>query len=137
MEQTKQQAAPVRPKRKGTRKGVGARDKFAIINKDPEKSYRLINADNDRIQEFEDSGWTVERIKDHLRGGLRADNPAPTDNTLAVGGGQRQVLVSIEKEFYDEDQETKAKLADAKEAGIKANISEGQYGEVTITKDRR
>jgi len=127
--------APVRPKRKP----VGIRQRLNIINQDPNRAYRLIDADPDRISMFVDeSGWRIEKIKDHLVGGQRTDVPGPTDNAISVGKGKKQILVSIEREFYEEDQAEKAKLADAKEAGIKnPQASEGQYGNVQIKEELR
>lgn len=125
--------APVRPKRKP----VGTRQRLQIIDTAPDRAYRLIDATPERIQEFEDAGYRIERIKNHMVGGQRTDVPSAEDNSLSVGGGKKQILVSIEREFYEDDQAEKQRIVDAKEAGIKANISEGQTGDVKISHESR
>jgi hypothetical protein len=97
----------------------------------------LINADPDRITQFEEGGYRIEEVKKHILGGQRTDVPTPTDNSIPVGGGARQVLVSIDKEFYDEDQAKKQEIVDAREAGIKPNTSEGEYGSPKISHEVR
>src|ERR1700687_1719749 len=116
-----------RPKRKP----VGSRNRLSFVNLDPSRSYRIIDMEPARMAQFEEAGYRVENIKDYVQGGQRVDVPTPTDNAISVGGTKKQVLVSIEKEYYEEDQALKQRDGpDAKEAGIKANPSEGQYGEV-------
>jgi hypothetical protein len=124
--------APVRPKRKP----VGTRERINIINQEPDRAYRLINADPERMATFEEAGYRIEPINKHILGGQRTDVPTPIDNTLAVGLGHKQVLVSIEREFYEEDQAEKQALVDAKEAGIK-QPSEEQYGRAEIKHEAR
>jgi len=119
---------PVRPKRKP----VSQRGRLELTNTDPNREYRLINAEAHRMSIFEEGGWKIENIKDFLVGGQRTDVATPIDNTVSVGGGQKQVLVSIEKEFYNEDQKSKAEKIDATEAGMKPKTSEGQYGSIQI-----
>ena len=121
--------APVRPKRKP----VGMRNRLSFINTDPARAYRIIDATPERIAQFEDAGYRIENIKDHILGGQRTDIATPTDNSIPVGGGKRQILVSIDKDLYDEDQAEKQRAVDAKEAGIKPQTSEGQYGEVKVS----
>jgi len=126
--------APVRPKRKP----VGTRQRLQIVNTDPDRAYRLIDATPDRIAMFEEAGYRIEPIKSHLVGGQRTDVPSATDNSISVGGTKKQILVSIEREFYEEDQDEKSKVVDAKEAGIKnPQASEGQYGQVKLTEELR
>lgn len=123
---------PVRPKRKP----VATRQRLEFLNLDPNRSYRLIDATPERIQAFEDAGYKIEEVKSHVRGGQRTDVATPVDNMLPVGSGKRQLLVSIEKEYYDEDQEAKAREIDEKEAGIK-NPPEGFTGSVKLSEEGR
>jgi hypothetical protein len=125
--------APVRPKRKP----VGIRNRLSFINTDPTREYRIIDATPDRIAQFEEGSWRIENIRDFILGGQRTDIPTPVDNSIAVGGGKRQILVSIEKDLYKEDQAEKQAMVDAREAGIKPQKSEGQYGEVKLTSELR
>jgi len=112
---TPKPTASERPKRKR----VGARDRLSWTNLDPERSYRIIDATPERLAAFEEGGWRIEQIKDHIRGGQRTDVATPTDNSISVGGTKKQVLVSINKEWYEEDQAEKQREGpDAREQGI-------------------
>lgn len=133
MEKTTNTKAPVRPKRKP----VGTRQRLQFINQSPDRAYRLIDATPERIQAFEDAGYKIEQVKDYMVGGQRVDLPSIEDNAVSVGGGKKQILVSIEREFYEEDQADKQRVVDSKEAGIKSNPSEGQYGEVKLSQELR
>lgn len=131
MENSKPTKAQVRK----TRKPVAARQRLEVVNKEADRRYRIIDATPDRVATFEDAGYRIEKINEHILGGQRTDVPTPMDNTIHVGGGKKQLLVSIEEEFYEEDQATKAATIDAREAGIKnPQTSEGQYGQVQVNR---
>jgi hypothetical protein len=124
-----------RPKRKR----VGARDRLAFSNLDPNRQYRIIDATPERLATFEDAGYRVENIKDFMLGGQRTDVATPTDNSISVGGTKKQILVSIDRELYEFDQAEKQREGpDAREAGIKSQAqSEGLTGEVKLSTDTR
>jgi len=82
---------------------------------------------------FEQAGYRVESLEEHLPGYTRLDNASALDNVLQVGGGQKQVLMSIEKEFYQEDQDEKQRRQDELERSMKPKISEGMYGDIKIS----
>ena len=112
---------------------VGIRNRLELINQDPNRVYRLISASPARIHQFVQAGWKVEKATDFVLGGHRLDVASSTDNSIPVGLGDRQVLVSIERELYDEDQKAKAAKVDATEAALK-RPSDGFYGKVEISK---
>lgn len=114
------------------RQSVSRKDRLLIINKDPNKVYRLVDADASRLFELQNMGYTVEQMSDHVPPGLRASNPTLVDNSLPVGGGKNQVLVSIPKEDYDAAQADKEAELKELEAGLKPNLSDGQYGKISI-----
>lgn len=125
------------PRGRKTRKSVGVRDKLLIINKDPNKVYRLVNPDPARLYELQERGYEIEQMKDHVPAGLRTDSPLLTDNAIPVGGGQSHVLMSIDKEWYEEDQREKAAMADKLEEGLRPNTSDGQYGKLQLATTRK
>jgi len=118
------------PSGRPVRQPVGTTNRLEIINKDPDRVYRLIDSSPSRLSQFERAGYRVENVNEHIPG-LRISVPNPTDNTLHVGGGKQQILVSIEKEFYEEDQRAKRKRTLDMEEAMKTP-SEGFYGKVTI-----
>ena len=83
---------------------------------------------------FERAGYRIENLADYLPGYTRLDTANAADNVLQVGGGQKQVLMSQSREFYDEDQAMKQRKQDELEASMKPKISEGMYGDILISK---
>lgn len=122
-------AASARPKRRAS----GTRNRLEIINKDPNKEYRLVNADAHRVKSLEMDGYVVEKIDAHMHSlGSRVDQGQKVDNTLYVGTGHQQVLMSIDKDLYQEYQEDKAVHVDQIEASMKPKTADGQYGSLEI-----
>ena len=127
-------AEPAKPAEVRTRVPVGAANRLEFVNLDPERRYRLVNADAARIAMFERAGYRIENLADYLPGYTRLDTANAADNVLQVGGGQKQVLMSQSREFYDEDQAMKQRKQDELEASMKPKISEGMYGDILISK---
>lgn len=122
---------------KKQRKPVGLRNRLAVVNEDPNREYRLINNEPARLAQFEEGGYRVEDIEKHMPGSRKGTKGSNVDNVMHVGGGQTQVLVSIEKELYDEDQRVKQAKVDAMEASMKNKTAEslqGFYGDIKISR---
>lgn len=124
------------PRGRPTRVRIGVRNRLEIVNKDPDREYRLIDSDPARVWQFDRAGWKTENVADYLPGTPnRVDLTKPVDNSIPVGGGAKQVLVSIEKEFADEDRKVKQDEVKKVEDGLKTqNNSDGFYGKVQIQK---
>ena len=115
------------------RKSVGVRDELQIINRDPNKVYRLVDNDPQRLYELQERGYVIESASNHTPKGLRTDQPLLTDNSIPVGGGKSHVLMSISREWCEEDQQEKEKINKRQEAGLKPQPSDGQYGTLDIS----
>lgn len=124
-------AEPAKPRQ---RRPVGTANRLEFVNLDPDRKYRLVNAEPARIHIFEMAGYRIENLEDHLPGYTRLDTASALDNVLQVGGGQKQILMSIEKEYFDEDQDSKQRKLDEIEESMKPKISEGMYGDIIISK---
>lgn len=122
-----------KPSGRPTRKSVGVRDKLLIINKDPDRVYRLVNTDPNRLFEMKQMGYRIEEAAKHIPEGLRTDQALLTDNAVPVGGGQSHVLMSIDKDWYEDAQKEKAEHLESIEAGLKPNSSDGQYGKIAFS----
>lgn len=115
------------------RKKVGTRDRLLFINLDPNRVYRLVSSDPSYLYEMEQLGYKIEDLSKHVPQGLRVSQPTSMDNMLPVGGNERHVLMSIDKESYEETQKEKQQHVNKIEAGIKPNSNDGQYGSVVIS----
>lgn len=122
-----------KPSGRPTRKSVGVRDKLLIINKDPAREYRLVSTDPNRLFHMKQLGYRIEEAAKHIPEGLRTDQALLTDNAVPVGGGQSHVLMSIDKDWYDDAQREKAEHLESLEAGLKPNSSDGQYGKIAFS----
>jgi hypothetical protein len=123
---------PAQPRR-ARRRPVGTANRLEFTNLDPSRNYRLVNAEPHRINMFEQAGYRIEKLEDFMPGYARLDSGLSQDNVLQVGGGQKQVLMSIEKEFYEEDQTAKQVKLDDLEKSLKPKISEGMYGDIKVS----
>lgn len=131
------EAISKKPSGRPTRKPVGVRDKLLVINKDPSREYRLVSTDPNRLFEMKQMGYRVEEAAKHIPEGLRTDQALLTDNSIPVGGGQSHVLMSIDREWYDQAQKEKAEHVASLEAGLNPNTSDGQYGKVSISSSKK
>lgn len=121
------------PSGRPRRTRIGSRNRLQIINKAPDKEYRLIDNEPSRIYQFQQAGWEVQSVKDHLPGAERVDTAFLADNAVPVGGGKQQVLVAINKDWYDEDQRDKVLEIKKTEEALKPT-SDGFYGEIKVTR---
>jgi len=128
----------IEPKKvKRQRKPIGVQNRMEVINQDPNRVYRLINNDPSRLRQFELAGYKVEEVKDMMPGAKPGTKGTNVDNVFHAGSGQQQVLVSIEKEFFDEDQAVKQAKIDAVEAQMKNKTGDGLqgfYGDIKVTR---
>lgn len=117
------------------RKPIGIRNRLDIIQKEPDRIYRLIDTDPGRIEQFENAGYRIESKDEHTPKGLRVNEGQAVDNVFHVGGGQKQVLVSQDKETWEEDQRAKQREHDKILEGLKEiERSTGFYGKIDIQK---
>ena len=98
---------------------------------------RFVNDEKDRIQQFEEAGYTI--VHDDTKIG---DPKAGTETQVgsvtnkAVGGGTRAVLMEIKDEYYKADQKAKQDRINIGEKDMERKLNEkkdGQYGEVKFS----
>jgi hypothetical protein len=131
----KMETTQEKPKAKRQRKPVGFSNRLEILNADSNRSYRLINNDPARLAQFEQAGYRVEDVKTYMYQANPGTKGASVDNVFHAGGGQKQVLVSIERELWEEDQAAKQAKIDATESQMKRKTADGLqdfYGDVKI-----
>ena len=97
---------------------------------------RFVNDEKDRIQQFEDAGYTI--VHDDVQvGDPKAGNETQIGSITnkAVGNGTRAVLMEIKEEWYQEDQKAKQDRISVGENDMKRKLNErkaGHYGEFKV-----
>ncbi len=112
--------------------------RLVVENKDPNKVYRFVNDKDGRVELKQDQGWDVELAKDHRIGGRRVDTSSAegTAARVNVGAGDHAILMSIPKEWYEEDQAAKQERVDASEQTIKQTALNGHKGSFQVSRSR-
>lgn len=111
---------------------VGQKGRLTVSNKDPNKVYRIVNDKDSRVELFQQNGWEVET--NAAVGIRRADVDSGIGATINVGLGDRAVLMSIPKEWYEEDQKAKQEVVDGTEQTIRNNALSGHKGEFKLSR---
>lgn len=128
--------AKTRPKRTP----LHNRDILGVANKLPSKVYRWVNDVEDRLYRFTQAGWEFVTDKGLFVGEptVNASKELGALIVKRVGGDRESYLMCIEKEFYDEDQATKARKVDESEQAMYDQLNssrDGHYGKVEVTRD--
>lgn len=117
---------------------VSGRNVLTVDGKEDGYIYRVVNAEGDRIEMFKDAGWELVPSADVRVGDRRVDRVTAEGSfaQVSVGQGMKAFVMRIKKEWYDEDQQVKAKRVDALEESMKKQaLSEGNYGKIEISRD--
>lgn len=115
---------------------IGSRGKLNVGNKQPDREYRFVNDRDGRVEMFQQNGWIVEKAEDHIVGDRRVDATTPSGSAArySVGLGDYSVLMSIDREWFLEDQAEKQLRVDASEQSIKQDALGGHKGSFEITR---
>jgi hypothetical protein len=105
---------------------LNVRNRLSIANRDPNKHYRIVNVKDDRIEQFKEQGYEIEHGVQV--GDRRADAPSVLGSAseISVGQGVRAVLMSIPKEYFEEDQAAKQGQIDELEGSMKSDAARGK-----------
>ena len=117
---------PGRPKRVP----LGQRNRLSFGNQDPNFVYRVINDQDERLQQAQEAGYEFV-VSDAPLGDKRAAEGGKIDSRVSkpVGNGVRGFLMRIPKEYYEEDQNAKMAKVDDMEKALKPDARKGEYGE--------
>ncbi len=124
------------PERRVRRSPVEGRNKLTVKGKRPEYEYRIVNDQDDRINDFLERGWEFDVSEDIRVGDSRIDETSKLGKVrlISVGASLKAVLMRIRKDWYDEDQEAKQNYVKSTETAMRPNPNEGTYGNVDITR---
>lgn len=112
----------------------GLKNKLKVQGQEPGYEYRIVNDLDGRVEDLTERGYEFVENKGVTVGDKRVATPSPTGSKVEVsmGGGVRGYLMRIKKEFFEEDQATKAKVVDDTEALLKAPNIDGKYGKIEL-----
>lgn len=115
---------------------IGQRGRLTVTTKQADREYRFVNDKDGRVEMFQQNGWTIEKAEDHVVGDRRVDVSSVSGSAAryGVGLGDHAVLMSIDKEWYAEDQAEKQKLVDNTEQTIKQEVSRTHKGTFEVSR---
>ena len=104
-------------------------------DKDPNFHYRFVNDTGSRIHNFKEAGYEFVEESSMVVGDSRLADPTQLGSRKSVisNDGTTSFLMRIKKDFYDEDQATKADQLDEMESSMKKEASQGMYGNIKIS----
>lgn len=117
-----------------TRKPLHSRGPQSVSGeKDPNFHYRFVNDTGSRIQNFTEAGYELVVDQDMIVGNSNAVDITGLGSSKRVvsNDGTVSYLMRTKKEFFDEDQQAKAKRIDDLEASTKD--TPGMYGSIKMT----
>ena len=101
---------------------VGQRGRLPFIKTEAGYEYRIVNDQEDRIEQFEEAGWEM-LPKEVLKASARRMNDPTAEGSkaqLGVGQGQKAFVMRIRKEWYDEDFAAKQAVVQQSEDAMRA-----------------
>ena len=104
-------------------------------DKDPNYVYRFVNDTGSRIANFQSAGYEFVQDTDLVVGDSRVFDPSDIGSGKRVtsNDGTVSYLMRTKKEYYDEDQASKAALIDETEQAMKQEATKGMYGKLNIS----
>lgn len=118
------------------RKPLTQRGPQAIAGeKNPEFEYRFVNDTGSRIQNFKAAGYEFVTGDDLIVGDNRVSDATDLGSAKRVisNDGTTSYLMRIKKDWYEEDQASKAAAIKEQEAAMKQEASAGMYGKLNIS----
>jgi hypothetical protein len=120
---------------------VGLRPKLALVGKDPNYEYRIVNDTPGRISMFKHSGWELCTNDEVDTGNFRAEDASELGSLayyIVDGGtGMKAYVMKIKKEWFDSFMDEFAQEVDSTEEALQPNTNDGGYGSVRIDRSGR
>ena len=118
------------------RKPLNQRGPQAIAGeKDAGFEYRFVNDTGSRIQNFKAAGYELVTGDDLIVGDNRVSDATDLGSAKRVisNDGTTSYLMRIKKEWFEEDQASKAAALKEQEAAMTKEASTGMYGKLNIS----
>lgn len=118
------------PEGRVARQRMTKRNRLAVVNRDPNYHYRIVNDVDDRIEAAKAAGYEVDLTQPRKGLDARVDVPAGVGSAMiSVGGGQKAAVMRIRKDWFKEDQAEKQKEINALEGTMKQTAKSYIRGE--------
>ena len=118
------------------RKPLTQRGPQAIAGtKDADFVYRFVNDTGSRVANFQAAGYELVTSDDLTVGDNRVSDASDLGSAKRVvsNDGTTSYLMKIKREWYEEDQATKAAALAEQEAAMKQEATNGMYGKLNIS----
>lgn len=129
---TTSSASAQRPRRQP----VAVRNRISVKNQDPDFVYRVVNDQDDRVEQLIEQGYEIVPQDKVIRGGdKRVDSASALGSvsSIALGRGDRGVVMRQKREWNQEDQASKNLRADQLEKTMKGDARQSaDYGQFTM-----
>jgi hypothetical protein len=113
----------------------GTRNRLHVRGQEDGYVYRIVNDVDDRITSLQEMGYEIVTDKGVTVGDKRIANPTQEGSPVkvSVGQGVQAYVMRQKKEFFDEDQASKAERVNELENSMKRDAKEaGFYGKLKI-----
>lgn len=124
--------ASARPRRSA----LSHRNRLAVRNKEPGYVYRIVNDDDDKINNLIERGYELcSKESVGAVGDKRVDNTSSMGSAtyFSVGQGTKATVMRIRNEWYEEDKKMKEQAADDLEQTMKDGArNASNYGSLKI-----
>lgn len=113
----------------------GTRNRLNVRGQEEGYVYRIVNDIDDRIQSLQEMGYEIVTDKGVTVGDKRIANPTQEGSPIkvSVGQGIQAYVMRQKKEFFDEDQASKAERVNELENSMKRDAKDaGFYGKLKI-----
>ncbi len=131
------EATSVRPQRIA----VGLRPKLALIGKDPNYEYRIVNDTPGRIAMFKHGGWELVTNDEVDTGSFRAEEASDVGSLASYivdgGTGLKAYVLKIKKEWFESFMDEHEAEVRATEETLRPNNNDGEYGSIKIDRSGR
>ena len=115
----------------------GVRNKLTVRGKDEGYEYRHVLDIDGRVEDLTERGYEIVESKGIEVGDKRVAAASNTGSVVTTnsGDGRKLILMRIKKEYYEEDQKTKAAIVNATEEQLRGQAStNGLTGNIKLTR---
>lgn len=120
------------------RQPLTVRNRVSVKNQDPDFVYRVVNDQDNRVEELAERGYEiVPQDKVIRQGDKRVDDASALGSvsSISLGRGDRGVVMRIRKDWNAEDQAAKNQRADDLEKTMKSDGKQASDYGYTLTQE--